>query len=56
MADWRCEACDRQTGGLEGHHLHYDTLGFEEVDDIRALCRQCHEDEHDTDFEDEGWR
>ena len=41
-ANWKCERCGRD-GKLEGHHLHYETLGFEELEDIRARCRQCHQ-------------
>lgn len=40
--DWRCEGCG-SIGNLEAHHLHYDTLGFEELCDLQALCRNCHE-------------
>jgi hypothetical protein len=28
---------------LEAHHLHYNTLGFEELRDLQALCSACHE-------------
>jgi hypothetical protein len=40
--DWMCERCGKP-GNLDAHHLHYDTLGFEELVDIQALCRKCHE-------------
>jgi hypothetical protein len=41
-AGWRCEICGN-SGPLDAHHLHYDTLGFEELCDLQALCRKCHE-------------
>lgn len=42
-AGWKCEHCGRDgTGTLDAHHLHYDTLGFEELCDLEALCRGCH--------------
>jgi hypothetical protein len=44
--DWTCERCGNQTAELEAHHRHYDTLGFEEIDDLEALCGQCHHLEH----------
>jgi len=42
VAGHRCQRC----GGckpLEAHHRHYDTLGFEELCDLEALCRDCHQ-------------
>ena len=35
------ERC-KTTGGLEVHHLHYDTLGSEEDGDLEVLCRFHH--------------
>jgi hypothetical protein len=40
--DWKCEGCGC-IGNLDAHHLHYDTLGFEELCDLQALCRSCHQ-------------
>ena len=31
---------------LQLHHLHYDTLGRESLDDVRLLCADCHRAEH----------
>jgi hypothetical protein len=39
----RCQRCGGGFGQLEAHHLHYNTLGFEELDDLQALCRNCHQ-------------
>jgi hypothetical protein len=41
LAGHRCETCKRG-GPLQLHHLHYDTLGRESVDDVRMLCDDCH--------------
>ena len=30
----------------ECHHLHYDTLGFEENTDLKALCSPHHRAQH----------
>lgn len=41
----RCEAC----GGderLEAHHLTYDRLGYERMEDLEVLCHWCHMLEH----------
>jgi 5-methylcytosine-specific restriction endonuclease McrA len=38
----KCQECG-ETGGLEVHHLHYDTLGRERPEDLRVLCWRCHE-------------
>ena len=27
---------------LQTHHLHYETLGHEEEEDVEVLCRECH--------------
>lgn len=40
-----CENCGARTT-LALHHLHYDTVGEERPDDLRALCRECHLGEH----------
>ena len=42
-----CSEC-KATDGLEIHHLHYKTLGHEDVvKDLRVLCRDCHQKTHD---------
>jgi hypothetical protein len=38
----KCEQCGH-SGPLEAHHRHYDTLGFEELHDLQALCHDCHQ-------------
>ena len=43
---WKCERCGTETGALEAHHVHYDTVGFEELADLRALCPSCHKALH----------
>ena len=45
-ADWKCERCGKETGALEAHHLHYETVGFEELSDLMALCPSCHKASH----------
>ena len=44
--DWKCERCNKETGALEAHHVHYNTVGFEELSDLRALCPSCHKALH----------
>jgi len=36
----------RHDGPLDVHHLHYETLGHEGLDDVIVLCRSCHRAEH----------
>ena len=37
----QCEGgCHRQATQI--HHLHYDTLGNERLEDLQALCAKCH--------------
>ena len=46
----KLEACDHKCeceGGCyrkatQIHHLHYDTLGKESMEDLQALCPKCH--------------
>ncbi len=41
-AEGLCEECgDKAT---EIHHLNYDSLGDEEREDVKIVCRGCHED------------
>lgn len=40
---YKCECeggCTREATQI--HHLHYDTLGHETMDDLQALCPKCH--------------
>ena len=40
---YKCECeggCHRQATQI--HHLHYDTLGNEDLQDLQALCAKCH--------------
>lgn len=52
-AGYRCQRCGeygRRTResvvGLHVHHLSYERLGHEEMDDLELLCVACHELEH----------
>lgn len=38
----RCQGCDRQTWGLQAHHLTYERLGNERATDIWVVCSHCH--------------
>lgn len=42
IADGKCDRCGTDTNYLEIHHLHYNTLAHEEMDDLEALCKECH--------------
>ena len=44
-ARYRCELCG-SAEPLQVHHLHYDNLGSELIDDLMALCNDCHEAQH----------
>lgn len=48
--NFRCRKCG--TGkNLDVHHITYDHLGNEPLDDLVTLCRDCHNDVHKYDFE-----
>lgn len=44
-ADNKCELCSSEES-LEVHHIHYKNLGNEKYNDLRLLCRECHEQTH----------
>lgn len=41
----RCQKCGT-TQRLQVHHLSYDRVGQERLDDLQVLCRGCHELTH----------
>ncbi len=41
----RCEDC-HTTKNLHVHHLHYNTLTMERPEDLKILCKSCHDKEH----------
>lgn len=48
---WKCHDCGwgaRVNHGrhLEVHHLHYDSLGREQPEDLVVLCNVCHGKRH----------
>jgi len=40
-----CQCCGL-TNLLDIHHIHYETLGNEDLCDIVPLCKECHDREH----------
>ncbi len=40
-ANYTCERCGVKEN-LDVHHLHYLTKGEESMDDLQALCKECH--------------
>jgi len=42
LNNWRCERPGCEAPAENCHHLHYNTLGYEELEDVRALCRERH--------------
>lgn len=46
-AKYQCECCGTyDRAGLDIHHLNYDRLGAERLDDLLALCNTCHRKIH----------
>ena len=50
-AGYKCEQCGN-TYNLSVHHLNYNNLGKEHPEDLKVLCKTCHEREHGIG---EGW-
>ena len=45
----KCERCGFQPykrGGLQIHHLSYDRVGHESLEDLIAICPRCHMEIH----------
>lgn len=38
----RCYACKTRVGPIQVHHLTYEHLGRERLDEVRPLCVRCH--------------
>jgi 5-methylcytosine-specific restriction endonuclease McrA len=43
----KCELCGKRVP-LDVHHRTYDRYGDELVDDLIALCRECHARHHNV--------
>jgi 5-methylcytosine-specific restriction endonuclease McrA len=43
-----CNRCLISAGTLHVHHLTYERLGKESVEDVEIVCRDCHHKEHET--------
>ena len=41
-----CEACGKHTDQLDLHHVTYKYLTYEKLDNVRLLCRTCHNKLH----------
>ena len=46
VGDYKCEACAKPTDKLDLHHITYEHLTFEKLEDVRLLCRTCHSSLH----------
>ena len=44
-AGYKCEKCHRHAP-LDVHHLTYARRGHEDMGDLQALCRPCHQKAH----------
>lgn len=42
---FKCQHCSSTTN-LSIHHIHYETLGREEIDTLVTLCQPCHDRLH----------
>lgn len=48
MDGYRCKICGSATN-LNVHHITYENLGCEPMDDLVTVCKQCHANLHSTD-------
>jgi len=48
LANNKCEAKNcSNTKNLDLHHIDYDSLGHEDINDVRIVCRKCHNELHE---------
>ncbi len=40
---YKCQRCNATDKLLQVHHLTYDRLGHERMDDLKVVCLDCHE-------------
>lgn len=45
MRGFNCELCKSQKN-IQLHHLTYERLGKEDINDVMILCKKCHEKAH----------
>ena len=46
MYKYECSCCGSNKTGLHLHHITYDRVGNEEIDDLVYLCKECHNKIH----------
>ena len=48
LAKGKCEGCGTRlvSGAWHLHHLTYERRGHEHIDDVRAICLDCHHAQH----------
>jgi len=46
LDNYKCYGCG-ESRPLEIHHITYDDFGNEKMDQLRSLCRDCHQMQHD---------
>ena len=42
----RCEDCRRKHINMQVHHLTYENIGNEKMEDLKVLCPNCHAEAH----------
>ena len=45
--NYTCQSCGSKSS-LNCHHITYDRLGAENLEDLITLCKSCHQHQHDT--------
>lgn len=43
-----CEECKGESKPFQVHHITYDSIGNEGLNDVIILCKACHEKKHKT--------
>ena len=45
FSDYKCNRCE-ETENLQVHHLNYNSIGDESMNDLEVVCKSCHKGIH----------
>lgn len=48
LANFKCQNCGSNKG-LVVHHINYNSVGNESIEDVEVLCKKCHSEKHKED-------
>ena len=46
----KCQLCGKKPITLQLHHVNYNRVGVEALDDLKLICKPCHTRQHNEDY------